>query len=348
MESIECEPGPVHEINRANVYEEVMTLYSKNNRMHLEYPFRVRFVGEKGVDIGGVMKDLFSAFLCESYIKDFDGSGLLYPSVHASARMDAFSVLGCVYSHCYLVSGMFPDRIVFPCLAVALLGPNTTIPESLLEKYFLSSLSAHEAAALCDAMKCTDLDFGSDLKSRLTAILAWHGCRAIPQPSNMRQLLLQAANYTFFVKPAAALARMHNGIPVEHQAFWAQMSMRRLHDIYTELSVSTPKVLSLLSEPTIVNEAQECAWSYLRQFVGDMTVAELRSFLRFVTGSFVISVDYITVVFNAMDGAGRRPQTRTCTATLEVPTTYASLPEFVAEFRAILSLPSHNWSMDTY
>ena len=345
---MEHKAGPVHEIDRAKVYEDVLALYSSNNAVHVEYPFRVRFKGEKGVDIGGVMKDMFSAFTYEAYIRHFDGSGLLYPAVHASTCMDTFSALGTVFSHCYLVSGVFPDRVAFPCLAVAFLGQSTQLSDPLLENYFLSCLSAHEAETVRDAMKCTGLEFEEDLKVRLTAILAWHGCRAVPQPSNIKQLLVQAAKYTFLVKPAAPLFHIHEGIPVGHRPFWAQMSVSRLHTVYTALSVSTSKVLSLLSEPVITNEAQECAWAYLQQFVGDMGVNELRSFLRFVTGSFVISVDSITVIFNASDGAGRRPQTRTCSATLEVPTTYSTFQEFVSEFRTILSLPSHIWVMDTY
>ena len=165
--------------------------------------------------------------------------------------------------------------------------------------------------------------------------MAWLPCCS----PNIKQLLAQAAKYTFLVKPAA---HIREGIPVEHTPFWTQMSVSRLHTVYTELSVSTSKVLSLLSVPVITNKAQECAWEYLQQFVGDMGVNKLHSFLRFVTVSFVISVDSITVIFR-----WSRAST-SCSATLEVSTTCSTLLEFVSEFRTILLLPSHIWVMDTY
>ena len=78
-----------------------------------------------------------------------------------------------------------------------------------------------------------------------------------------------------------------------------------------------------------------------------MSGDELRTFLRFVTGSLVTSVPNIDVSFNSLDGLGRRPVSHTCSATLELSSTYKSPPEFVAEFRAVLSDPVYSWRMDT-
>lgn len=76
-----------------------------------------------------------------------------------------------------------------------------------------------------------------------------------------------------------------------------------------------------------------------------METEELHKFLRFVTGSFVICVPSISVSFNTLDGLARRPISHTCSATLELPCTYSSLPEFISEFRSVLS-DSHSWRMD--
>ncbi len=347
MEVLDPNSGPRHEIDRSKVYEAVLSLYSKNAGVCLEYPFCIEFKGEMAFDVGGVARDMFSAFFSQAYVKLFDGSCLLFPAVHASIDMTTFSTLGTIISHCYLVSGMFPDRIAFPCLAAALLGPNSKFPDLLLEKYFFCCLSTHEASTVRGAIQLLDSKFEPSLQTQLASIFGWYGCRALPQPSNLKQLILQASRYTFLVKPAAPIAMIHSGIPKEHQPFWAHMTVSRFHNIYSTLSVSVLKVLDLLHEPVIENEGQECAWSYLRRFIGNMTIEELRSFLRFVTGSFVISVDSITVTFNTSDGFGRRPTAHTCSSMLEIPTTYSSLPEFVSEFQAILSDPSYAWTMDS-
>ena len=77
-----------------------------------------------------------------------------------------------------------------------------------------------------------------------------------------------------------------------------------------------------------------------------MSGDELHTFLRFVTGSLVISVPNIDVIFNSLNALGRWPVSHTCSATLELSSTYNYLPEFVAEFRAVLSEPVYSWRMD--
>ena len=77
---------------------------------------------------------------------------------------------------------------------------------------------------------------------------------------------------------------------MKHQPFWDSMEVEKLYSVYKSQSVTTVKVLNLLVEPPLQNQTQEEVWSYLRRFIGNMTVDELRTFLRFVTGSFVITV----------------------------------------------------------
>ena len=348
MTSLESPRGMLHVIDRTTVYDDVLSLYRKElEKVTLEYPFWVHFKGEIAIDVGGVTRDMFSAFFAEAYLRLFDGACLLYPAMHASVSMETFPLLGAIISHAYLVAGVFPDRIAFPCLAAALLGNNTVVPDTLLQECFVSSVSAHEASILRDAANFSGSKYSPSVQAELACILGCHGCREAPQPTNLRQLLVQASRYTFFLKPAAALNMMNAGIPKAHQPFWKHMTVEKLYSLYTTLSVSTAKVLSLLSEPVMESASQEEVWHYLRRFVGNMTVDELRIFLRFVTGSFVISVPSISVSFNTLDGLARRPISHTCSAMLEISSTYTSLPEFASEFHAVLSDPYYSWRMDS-
>ncbi len=108
------------------------------------------------------------------------------------------------------------------------------------------------------------------------------------------------------------------------------MTVNNMYSIYSSLSVSKAKVLNLLKEPYLLSESEE-VFQYLKRFVGNMLVDELRTFLRFVTRSFVISVLNINVVFNGSDGLAKRPVSHTCSATLEFSSTYKLLPEFVSD-----------------
>lgn len=338
----------IHCVRRSCVYEDLIELYTKKKEAVLnEYPFRTSFDTEAAIDTGGVSRDLFSAFFNEMYVNMFDGASLLYPAVHAAIDINSFGVFGTILSHAYLATGILPDRIAFPCLASILLGSDTLIPDAVLTQSFISSLCCHDQAVLQQALKQKNGEYPSDTQEDLVSMLSSQGCREIPKPGSLNRLLGQAARYTFLVRPAAALNVLSAGVPQQHRSFWSGMSLDSLLAIYNALSVTTSKVLRLLEEPVITSASQEVVWLYLRRFIGNLRSAELRAFLRFVTGSFVICVSRITVTFNKLDGLARRPISHTCSATLELSSTYTSLPQFVAEFRSVLADPSYSWRMDS-
>lgn len=50
----------------------------------------------------------------------FEGSILVTPSVHPRTSLEKMKVMGTIISHGYLVSGVLPIRVAFPCLAAIL------------------------------------------------------------------------------------------------------------------------------------------------------------------------------------------------------------------------------------
>ena len=81
----------------------------------------MHFVGEKGIDLGGVCRDAFTAFFDVAYRKYFDGLTLVRPAIHPGTDTMALGTLGCIVSHAYLTSGILPVRVAFLCLAQVLL-----------------------------------------------------------------------------------------------------------------------------------------------------------------------------------------------------------------------------------
>ena len=142
------------------------------------------------------------------------------------------------------------------------------MPDRILQETFISSLSIHEASIVMNALSLRGLTFTNSVKTELMSILSCHGCRAIPQPSTLVQLLVQASCYTFLIQSAAVLHIMNGGIPSKHLPFW--------------------------------------------------------KFLRFVTGSLVISVPNIDLI-NSLDSLGRWPVSHTCSAILELSSTMNSV-----------------------
>ena len=108
---------------RDHVYEDVIEAYQDNLEEILkEFPFQVRYIKEKAVDIGGVCLDLFSTFWEDSDVKNFDGEKLLVPAVRPNTNKAVLRLHGTILSHGFMVCGFLPIRIAFLSLLPYFLG----------------------------------------------------------------------------------------------------------------------------------------------------------------------------------------------------------------------------------
>ena len=337
--------GGAYSVHRSNLYDDVLMLFDKPEVL-MSYPLRITFVGEMAYDMGGVCRDMLSGFWEEAYRRQFDGSTLLTPVVHAQSSMSAFTTLGRILSHGYLVEGFLPVRIAFPALAAMLLGPGVQIPEEICIQSFAESFDSVEASLIKGSLAVTTKSFSSGVQSKLVSQFSRFGSRELPTPLNLRQQIVQVAHFQFIVKPMAALSMIYTAIPPSEQPFWRRKTVEELYSLYTCLTATPWKVLEVLEEPQFLNPAQERVYGYLRQFIGNMKADEVRNFLRFVTGSSVLSYKSVTVVFNNLSGLARRPIAHTCDNCLEIPTDYITYADFTSEFEAILSDSEYSWSMD--
>ena len=124
-----------------------MALY-KNEYVVLEYPLEIRFVGEQGIDHGGLSCDLPSGFWEQAYGALFEGGSLLIPAICPDTAIETLPVVGKIISHGYLATGFLPLRIAFPSLARILLGPTVTVPDCLLHESFKIVLVAMKLLSL--------------------------------------------------------------------------------------------------------------------------------------------------------------------------------------------------------
>ena len=157
------------------------------------------------------------------------------PAVHPNIELFTMSIFGTVMSHAYMLSGVLPIRIAFPCLAQCL---NIKIPDSIMVASLIDSFSVHDAAVIkvaFEEMVSGSADFTSHSKS---ALMSRFGAREIPTPHNLKTLLLQIALCQFFLKPAAAIAS-------QHLPFWEKVGVQGLHRLF---QVSPAKVLEMLDK----------------------------------------------------------------------------------------------------
>ena len=308
MKTLNTHRGLPHQISRDNVFDEVIVLYKKKRDNKLaEYPFRVQFKGGLGVDIGGVARDMFSSFYEKAYERLFDGSCLFCPIVHPEMDKDCLSIVGCVISHAYVVTGVLPNQIAFPCLAQCLIGSNVVFDEEILKHSFMDSISVYESNLVKQALVEVHNgvpSFSVQVQDGLVTMFSRFNSRQLPTPSSFHQMTINVAKYEFTTKPAAAISLLNKGIPKQHREFWVNMG------------------------------------------VSGLGIDDLRTFLRFTTGSSVCSSMQISIEFNTLSGMSRRPIARTCTPSLVLPTAYSTYEEFVNEFRSYLS-NEYTWIMDS-
>ncbi len=280
---------------------------------------------------------MFSAFWESAYERLFDGSTLLSPVLHANVDMTQLSTLGAILSHGFLSSGFLPLRIAFPVLFLMLCGPTAEVPSQLLVEAFIDSVSYHDSQVLKDALNVNQ--FTSETVTGLLGILSRFGCRDLPTPNGLRQQLFQMAKFEFVTKPFAAVFSIHHGIPQHHRLFWESKNVQELWRLYLALGVTASKVIELIDEPLCLTSNQSRIFGYLIQMIGNMKQDELRSFLRFVSGSSVCLSKRIAVDFNSLSGLGRRPIAHTCDCLLELPVSYTTYLDFVLGSLEMYSSP---------
>ena len=230
-----------------------------------------------------------------------------------------------------LCVGLCPPEL----LSHLLLAFSITIPTKILVEAFTECLSVHEAAILKRVLT-SSTSFSNAEKDTLITVFSRYGCRSCPTPENIHSLTTNTARVELQMKPMAAYSMIASGIPTDERLFWQSYSLEELYAIYMAMDVTPEKVLAILAEPILQNEAQARVFSYLQQFIGNMKSGELRRFLRFTTGSSALLTKQISVTFNSTSGIGRRPIAHTCGCVLELPSTFCSYLDFEADFTAIL------------
>lgn len=150
---------------------------------------------------------------------------------------------------------------------------------------------------------------------KLIDILSRFACRHIPTANSIQQLINDVARYEFSVKTLTATHAMRIGVPTIYSGFWENFTTEELFTLYKALTTTPSSVLRMILEPVAMNAAKERVYGYLISFVGNLTLEELRLFLRFITGSSVCIDKKIEITFNNLTGAARRPIAHTCSCT---------------------------------
>ena len=284
----------------------------------------------------------FSAFWEEAYLRHFDGSSVLAPTVHSGLDISLLYTLGRSLSHGYLACGYLPVCIAFPTFAAILLGADVTITADILLDRFRNGLTPVDQSVIALAISNKG-QLTRDLTSKLVDIFSRFDCLQMPTATNILKYCERTGSYMYIQRPYAAINEIRKGIPQEYFPFWSAKGVRGLYGLYIALTATPSKVLEKLDEPIASSVAEWRVFKYLQQFIGHMKVEEVQKFLRFV----ICILQPIKVTFNSLSGLARRPISHTCSSTLELSTSYVTYMDFSTEFSNVLSQVAFCWKMDS-
>ena len=140
------------------------------------------------------------------------------------------------------------DIYQIPIIAAAIVcGPNVQINEDTLLESFVDYLSTHDSSILKEALEQRALTkFTELMQTKLINMLSPLGCREIPIPPKIREIIQTIANHEFIIKPLGILYAMRSGVPEEYHGFWNKCSVQKTFELCKALNANTSVVLAMI------------------------------------------------------------------------------------------------------
>ena len=295
---------------------------------------------EMGEDAKGVYRDILANFWQEFYISCTLGERERVPSLRHDFQCNEWTAVGRIIAKGYLDLGYFPIMLSPTFIISVLLGEKEVSEETLLHS-FNRYLAPDDEDVVREALKVSEGKDGSDY-DELIELLDRYGCRKRPTQANVKDLILELAHKELIQKPQY-VADCWGALLLKYLKGSDLSTAKKVHDRCKALEPTTRKVLGMIQANPCSN-SERSALDFLKRFIRGMDLAQLKSFLMFVTGADVLCVTAIHVEFTQLDGLARRPIAHTCGGVLELPSTYQRYTELRAEFSNVLA--KEKWQND--
>ncbi|XP_039663395.1 uncharacterized protein LOC120563342 [Perca fluviatilis] len=259
------------------------------------------------------------------------------PCLSPKWQEEEWKAVGRILAKGFLDQGYFPLRLA-PAFTTALIFGEHAVSPDLLFESLLLYLSQCERDLIATALQ-EDID--SDGQDELLDLLDRLGVKMVPSRDKLKAVLLQVAHKQIIQQPKYALDNMS---AVAGQLLRTTITTTaKIQVMYENKKPTCRKVLKMI-EASPVTPAEKQAFRFLQQYIRQLDEPGLKRMLRFVTGSDIICVTQIEVIFTALEGLARRPVAHTCGSVLELPCTYNSYPELRVEMDNVLT--SNYYTMD--
>ena len=288
---------------------------------------------EQGEDTGGVMRDLLTEFWTEFYDQCTLGRTLRVPSLRHDFGVAEWNSVARILVYGFKTFGYWPVLIA-PTFMRHCIAPATDIPNEDLLTDFYSYVSAPDREVFLTAEK----DFSAVDTDELVEALDMHECKTVPKQENFKAVLLEIAHKEIIQTPMFI------------SDCWKEVLGSFIRDttqivaLYKTLIPSNKKVCQMFCFPEVMDVQSTEVSRHLKRYVKNLDQKKLTLFLRFCTGSDLLTVPKISVEFCVMTGFQRRPIAHTCGSVLRLSKVYESYVEFRSEFDNVLN--GNIWVID--
>lgn len=315
-------------VHRAKLIDDMIGHFKNPNILSLKFNFEI--INEKGADLSGVSRDVYTSFWNDFFLRFAEGEDSRVPCLNSNWQHQEWKSVGRILMKGFKDLGYFPLQLA-PAFVIALIFGENAATEDILLSSFMNFLSLTDRETISSAME--NGLHGKDLPDDLLDILDQFGHNSIPAKEQIKHTFYQIAHKELIQKPKYALSCMVEVARKELKAlFPTQDSVMEMYEVRNP---TIKKVLNLL-QAMPENNAERQSFRYLQQYIKSLNDhSKLRRFLQLATGADVICIDKIDIMFTKTEKL-RYPVFHTCGPTLELPATYTSYPDLRGEFESIL------------
>ena len=173
-------------------------------------------------------------------------------------------------------------------------------------------------------------------------VLERFNCRKLVTSSNIINAVIELAQQELIQKP-------HIMASVMAPVLWTILdflcfrSPEKQAAFYEAVKPTPRKIIKILVSNPVTESERECL-KFFERLIRGLESKQIKTLMRFITGSEVIAAENIEVTFTQMKGTLRRPNSHTCGPVLELPSTYSNFCELREEFLNILNGNDWEWT----
>ena len=181
--------------------------------------------------------------------------------------------------------------------------------------------------------------YSEEEKEELLEIVAQFGVRSIPSTETLYDHLVRIGQCELLWKSMWAFRPFEKGITdvASQDPIWANPS--DIDVLYDELSVTAEKVsrLTHVNDEASLTKSQATVFAFLRRYIKACNNEKIKVLYRFFTGSNVLAVKDLNVIFHLNVGSLPNISAHTCSEIIYLPSGgYVSYHDFQSQLDALL------------